>query len=303
MSKKSIQNLFIILLSVYLVGCSSLASRKAISESEYFIPETLNPPIGSMYTIEEEHARGMVALAQIRNDPDVICIEDRRIIEYVTGLVRDLISHVPTDVPRVPISIYIINSQDSFSSRAVTIIGGSIFLQIKSLAQSASEDFLATQLSHEIGHVFLRHPGRWESQRTYFSDYMEKRRAASDIDPRIPPITAGDLQQFELYLINRILISEDEADIFSVQLAVASGYDPHEYMRDLAEKNSFPGFMVFLNHHRSGHERAALMEQEFQNSKARSSSNRRRASQKSSKQFKRVREVARGIVRTQIHIQ
>lgn len=188
-------------------------------------------------------------------------VHNKLMNSYLQQLTKHLIKRLPPNQLRVPIQVFIIKNNTSIPC-AFSMSGGYIFLQLDCLASTKSEDELATRLSHEIGHITLRHATLWETQRAFFEKYILSQTVLPNDQHNSGTSTTYDNSQINAYLFLLRIQHEDAADLFAVRLALMSGYDPSDYMLFLAEQYSFPDALTGLNLHRSGDQRKALMEQE-----------------------------------------
>ncbi len=215
------------------------------------------------FSLAEDMALGQKEFDEISADKDVVFVHDADINRYLHRLVARLLSHLSEDFPQMPIHVLVVRGQsESVMPAGMAIAGGYIFLPLERLSTVRSEAALALQLSHEIGHVELRHGTRMETERQMIQDYLTKDLLtpnASESGPEWRDL----FQTVDTYLNTLHVQCEDEADIFAIRLALKSGYDPHDYMSFLADKYSYPEIFILLNHHRSGDERARRLEEEF----------------------------------------
>lgn len=220
----------------------------------------LVPDVGNGYSIAQEQKLGKEQLEEMRVDKGVIFVEDAEIDQYLRELVTQLQACLSGDYPHIPAQILIVRGDsERLLPGAMSIAGGYMFLRLEKLSATKSEDMLVAQISHELGHVELRHATHWETQRKTFADYVETISTGQDNSS-----LAGVYKELATYLRILEVQFEDEADLFAVRLALRSGYDPHDYMVYIAEEYSYPASLTLLNRHRPGDERAMLMEAEFQ---------------------------------------
>jgi len=235
--------------ALLIFGCSPFLLKKNITDKPKQPTITLTPPSDNYFSVDQEIEMGKEELAKSLEDKETIFIKNPHIDQYLQKLTANLVRHLPPDAANIPVRVFVIKSIN-FPPGATSIYGGYIFLQLESVASARSEDELAMRISHEIGHVELRHATLWETQRRFFEEYIHSQNY--------------DNSQIYTYIFNLRIQYEDEADIFAIHLALTNGYDPSDYMLYLVEKYDFPPILAYFNQHRPGGQRKILMEQEVQ---------------------------------------
>lgn len=241
-----------------IVGCHT-----AVCSAPRPLMTFLSPPAGNDFSVQQEVSLGREKIDLLRRDNPQAFVHNDEIALYIRSIVQSLQRHLPDDYPHLQVHIWLLrDSHENMGASAIA--GGNIFIPLHTIVECSTIAVFATRLAHELGHVEMRHPTKWETQRKMLIDFIRNQ------DPNRPDSSAHGIRVDEAgwavntYLAIRNVEYEDEADLFAVRIAIRAGYDPHPWMSFLAEKFSYPERLTLLNEHRSGDDRARLMEAEFQ---------------------------------------
>jgi predicted Zn-dependent protease len=125
------------------------------------------------------------------------------------GLMKKLLQ-VRQDPSQIQYNIYVVRS----SQVNAFTLGGEIFVTNSLLAESGSIDELACVIGHEIGHNELGH----------IADKIKEREIAEGIFGKEAGAMVANIAGFITMGFNQV--NEAESDIFGIDLAISSGYNP-----------------------------------------------------------------------------
>lgn len=132
-----------------------------------------------------------------------------------------------------------INAAANWATNSIAVNRGLFRLTDK--AGDKGEDVLAATLSHEMSHIFYRHPGYGSTSGQGVKGLFDELRGVTALDR----------------------VQEKEADILGIRVACQAGFDPQGMlvlMRVFAQLD--PGASSFMQNHPSSIERANYLERE-----------------------------------------
>ncbi len=199
------------------------------------LPSKFPEPGPNLYSIEYDKTyskEGIVSaelnLNKLTSEPARI-IPNKEIENYLYSLVVRLLPHAPESARKFQYSVWV---YDGHEPNAFVVPGGIILVSLGMVASAPSDDFLAFMISHEIGHIALRH----DTRRKTVYDLLDL--GVEEIGKKLKSTSLNDEMRFKYELLlgelteersaaNQLRLKhESEADMFGIVTGLKAGFNP-----------------------------------------------------------------------------
>ena len=177
-----------------------------------------------------ERTLGDAIMEQGRRDPTYI--GDPDVLQYLTDMGRELVSHADTQVERI--NVFALRDPQI---NAFALPGGYVGINSGLVVAAGSESELASVVAHEIAHILQRHIARGMTQRTQTGHAMIAALAGALLAALSgsPDLAMGVAAFGQAAAIDRQLgfsrQAEQEADRSGLDMMIRAGYDPAGMIR------------------------------------------------------------------------
>ena len=227
---KKIKYLFLLFLSLLLIGCATVYNPVTNKEETTLIGEKEEIQIGQEAAVSLEKQYGLV--------------KDTELNTHLNDIGKKVAQKCGR--PHLPYTFKILKTDDV---NALTFPGGAIYVTEGLLKVYETDSQLANVLAHEIGHVCARHIiKKMEAQIGYSMLYALLLRSAKQDIQNLANVS------FNLLSLGYSRSDEFQADELGIKYAYKAGYDPYgmaEFFRVLKknQKTNQTHIDVFFSTH------------------------------------------------------
>lgn len=223
--------LFILALTVLQLGC---ASTPAVNVRELYTEDNETKPLIKLLKNKWNHRVSKATDTQLKSKPlsHNLATDQKK----VQRIMDHLVSRSPNQNLYVPVTL--VNECDTYDAGTTEIKTVDICSGV--LSKANTEDEIAFVLGHELGHIILQHKGK----KFYLRKFQTKKNiwlyfggfSLLLISPETALISLAGLAMYDKWgahydkhksIPKYLRYEEDEADLLSIDLLVAAGYNPN----------------------------------------------------------------------------
>lgn len=234
------------------IAVSILVCLAALPLIALAIGELSFKPGFNLYTPQQDVALGEKTAAQIENQMPML--KDQETVSYINALGKKLASFAPNDLKIYVWQFHVVNTNDI---NAFALPGGYIFVNRGTIVAAQDEAQLAGVMSHEIGHVVMRHGTHQASEKGLVEAPLSILGGLLGSTGSV----AGSLLNAGVgFGINSLFLKnsrgiEAQADAVGTYILYHAGYDPHamaQFFQILQEKYPQQTMQFFSDHPNPG---------------------------------------------------
>lgn len=235
-----------------VIALSALVSVAAVPLLAFAISRLNFKPGFNLYTPEQDVALGKKTAAQIETQMPML--KDPETLRYINALGKKLASFAPNDLKVYAWQFHVVNTAEI---NAFALPGGYIFVNRGTIVAAEDEAQLAGVMSHEIGHVVMRHGTHELSEKGLVSAPLS---ILSGILGSTGAVWGRVLDAGLGFGVNSIFLKnsrgiESQADAVGTYILYQAGYDPHamaQFFQILQEKYPQQTVQFFSDHPNPG---------------------------------------------------
>ena len=198
----------------------------------------------NLFSTQQDVQVGKENSAQI--DKQLPLVNDPEVLRYLNALGKKLVAFAPNNQPEYAWQFKVVNSADI---NAFALPGGYIYVNRGAIDAAENEAQLAGVISHESGHVVMRHGTHMATQAIPFELLMGVMGQGQTL--------AGQLARAGIgFGVNSIMLhnsrnAESQADEVGTYILYQAGYDPHAMVQffQIIEKKYPQRTLQFFSDH------------------------------------------------------